>query len=434
MKNLSTFQIALLSICALAIFIGVLIFSGTIPGFRSEPGGTLGTVTLWGPVSEEEMRPFIDAFNKSYSDQFTVIYFGKSAATIEAELVDALASGTGPDLAILPADAIYHQANKILTIPYETLALRDFKDTFVEAGEVFLTPTGSLALPILVDPLVMYYNRDILSGEGIATPPATWSAFRQVVKDINVIDNSAVIKRTALAMGEFSNNRNAKAVLSLLLLQAGTPIVAYNETGYRSVLDDSFGGTISPGQAALDFFTQFANSGKDGYSWNRSLPEARDAFAAGILATYFGFGSELSAVKAKNPNLNFDVTTVPQRDTGRKLTFAHVYGLAILKNTANINGAVQAASTLASSAGAKPLAEVMGLPSARRDLLTMEIADPFKAAFNRSAIMSVSWLDPNSLATEQIFSSAVQRVTSGQSSPFDSITRASLELNAFFNK
>lgn len=434
MKNLSTFQIILLSFFALAIFIGVLIFSGTIPGFRSTGASTLGTVTLWGPVPEEEMRSFVDSFNKTYSDKFTLVYVGKSSASIEAELVDALASGTGPDLAILPADAIYHQANKVLAIPYTNLPLRDFKDTFVEAGEVFLTPEGSLALPILVDPLVMYYNRDILSGEGIAAPPATWSAFRQVVKDINVIDNSGVIKRTALALGEFSNNRNAKAVLSLLFLQAGTPIVSYNENGYHSVLDDSFGGTISPGQAALDFFTQFSDPGKDGYSWNRSLPEARDAFAAGILATYLGFSSELGAVKAKNPNLNFDVTTVPQRDAGRKLTFARVYGLAILKNSTNLAGAAQAALTLASSAGAKPLVEVMGLPSARRDLLAVEVKDPFAANFNRSAIMSVSWLDPNSLATEQIFSSAAQRVISGQSTAFDSISRASLELNAFFNK
>lgn len=434
MKNISLFQIVLLSFFALAIFIGVLIFSGTIPGFRATGTSALGPVTLWGSIPENNLRPFVDVFNKENSTDFNIIYVFKNPATMEAELVDALASGNGPDLAILPADIIYHQANKLLPIPYNTLPLRDFKDTFVEAGEVFLTPIGSLALPVFVDPLMMYYNRTILSGEGIATPPATWSSFRSVIKDINVIDNSSTIKRTALALGEFSNNRNAKDILSLLFLQAGTPIVTYNETGYHSVLNESFGGTISPGQAALDFFTQFVDPGKESYSWNRSLPEARDAFAAGILATYFGFSSELSSVRAKNPNLNFDVTTVPQRDAGRKLTFAKVYGLVIMRNSANLTGAAKAALALVTSSGNALLAQAAGLPPARRDLLLSVGLDPYQTAFNRGAVMSVSWLDPNSAATEQIFSSAVQRVVSGQSAVFDSINRASLELNAFFNK
>ncbi len=411
----------------------MLIFSGTIPGFRAESGGTLGTVTLWGPIPEQNLRSVIDTFNKANSAQFTLVYSTKNATTIEAELVDALASGSGPDLVILPADVIYRQANKLITIPYDTLPLRDFKDTFVEAGEVFLTPVGSLAFPILVDPLVMYYNRAILAGEGIATPPATWLAFRSVIKQINVIDNSGVIKRTALALGEFSNNRNAKNILSLLFLQAGTPIVIYDETGYKAVLDDSFGGTISPGQAALDFFTQFADPGKEGYSWNRSLPEARDAFAAGLLATYFGFGSELSSVRAKNPNLNFDVAIVPQRDSGRKLTFAKVYGLAILKNSSNLTGAAQAALVLVTKEVNASLAQTVGLPSARRDVLAGNFTDPYQATFVKSAVMSVSWLDPDALATERILNNAVSRVTTGQETPFDAITRADKELDNLFN-
>ncbi len=433
MKNLSTFQIILLSFFALAIFIGVLIFSGTIPGFRSSGTSSLGTVNLWGPIPEQTMTPFVQAFNKANKATYQIVYTFKSIDTIEPELVNALASGQGPDLIIFPSEMLYRQANKFVPIPYTTLSLRDFKDTFVESGEVLLTPAGSLALPLMVDPLMMYYNRDIFSGEGISTPPTTWSTFRTVVQKINVIDNSGAVKRTALALGEFSNNRNAKADLSLLLLQAGTPIVTYDQNnGYHSVLADAFGGTISPGQAALDFFTQFSDPGKDGYSWNRSLPEARDAFAAGILATYFGFGSELGAVKAKNPNLNFDVTTVPQRDAGRKLTFARVYGLGLVKNGPNLTAAAQVALALVTKDNSASFAQALGLPSARRDVLAGSFSDPYQASFAKGAIMSVAWLDPDALATERLLAGAASRVTTGQETAFDSITRANRELNQLF--
>ena len=430
MKNLSTFQIVLLSFFALAIFIGVLIFSGTIPGFRSATTSTLGSVNLWGPVPETTMTPFLEAFNKANKNTVQLVYTYKPLTTLESDFVNALASGRGPDLIILPSEMSYREADKFVPVPYTTLALRDFKDTFVESGEVFLTPNGTLALPLLVDPLVMYYNRDIFSGEGIAEPPATWSAFRQVVKNINVIDNSGSIKRTALAFGEFSNNNNAKADLSLLFLQAGSNIISYDvNNGYRASLTNTGGGAISPGQAALDFFTQFADPSKDGYSWNRSLPEARDAFAAGILATYFGFGSELNAVKDKNPNLNFDIANVPQRDNGRKLTFARVYGIGVVKQTTNPNGAVQAALDLASKDSSNALGQLLGLPSARRDVLSGNFSNPYQAALAKAAVMSVSWLDPDALATQQIFSTAVSRVITGQQTAYDSITRANKELD-----
>jgi ABC-type glycerol-3-phosphate transport system substrate-binding protein len=29
-------------------------------------------------------------------------------------------------------------------------------------------------MPLFVDPIVLYYNKDILSNEGIVNPPRTW--------------------------------------------------------------------------------------------------------------------------------------------------------------------------------------------------------------------------------------------------------------------
>lgn len=430
---MSTFQLIILSIFGLAIFIGLLVFSGSIPGFRESADGSLGTVTLWGTLPMTQVEVFLREFNEANAAVFKVIYVPKDPLTFEVELLDALASGQGPDLAIIPDSIIYREGNKFLPIPYETLSLRDFKDTFVEAGEVFLSPAGTLALPLTVDPLMMYYNRSLFSGAGIATPPATWTDFREQLRRINNIDNAGVIKTSLVAAGEFSNIVNAKPFLSLLFLQAGTPIVTLSADGeYRSALAVSTGGAMLPGQAALEFFTQFSNPSKTTYSWNRSLPEAKDAFAAGMLATYFGFGSEWPSIRAKNPNLNFDVTIPPQREGGRRLTFGRVEGVGILRASDNLPAAAAAAVALAGREGAGGWAAAAGRPPARRDLLAAPPGDDRQAAFYRGAVMAVSWVDPNAFATNAIFANAVERVTTGRETAYDSIVRASNELDNLF--
>lgn len=434
MKNISTFQVILLSVFGILILVGLLVFSGVIPGFRKNADGQYGTVVLWGTIQEGAFSDFISQFNSANKNVLKIQYVSKSPATFESELVEALANGVGPDLIILPSDLVYRQGNKIYPIPYESLSVGDFKDTYVGGAEIFLTSAGSLALPILVDPLVFYYNRDLLASNAIAEPPATWQQFREVAKKINQIDTRGNITRTAIAMGEFSNISNAKNILSLLLLQAGTPIVSITNTGYVSSLSDNLGFSLSPGQAALDFFTQFANPSKTTYSWNRSLPEAKDAFAAGSLATYFGLASELPDLRAKNPNLNLGVALVPQRNTEIKATFGRVYGLAILKSSKKTAGAAQAAISLAGKNSGSEISTIVGLPSARRDVIAAGSPNQWLSSFNDSALIVKTWLDPDPVATYQIFANAASRVLTGQSLPLDAIGRANQELNALLGR
>ena len=54
---------------------------------------------------------------------------------------------------------------------------RDFKNTYIEEGELYLAANGILGLPITVDPMVMYWNRDIFSSAAIAAPPSYWDEF-----------------------------------------------------------------------------------------------------------------------------------------------------------------------------------------------------------------------------------------------------------------
>src|SRR3989338_6876067 len=167
-----SFQVILIVVfIALAIF-GVLVFSGAIPigDSSNEPGG-LGTVVLWGTVDSGAMSPIFEEFNKT-NTTFSVQYVQKSSDTFDQDLLEALSEGKGPDLIFLPEDLAFHYANKIFPFPYQNYSLASFKTTFAGAGEVFLTKRGILALPIGIDPLVMYYNRSMLDANGVIYPPA----------------------------------------------------------------------------------------------------------------------------------------------------------------------------------------------------------------------------------------------------------------------
>jgi ABC-type glycerol-3-phosphate transport system substrate-binding protein len=432
MKDLSLFQLILLSLFGIAIVVGVMVFAGIIPGFRAPSGGTYGTVMVWGTFPDREMSDFVDEFNKVNKSILTLDYVARPKETFESDLLQVLATGQGPDLIILRSDLIYRQGDKLLPIPVESLSPRDFRDTFVTAGEIFLLPGGTRALPLLVDPMVMYYNQSILQSVAVAEVPATWTAFIAALNDINIIDTRGNITRTGAAAGEFANYDNAKELLSLLFLQAGTPIVTLGNNGYQSVLADNFSYTLSPGQAALDFFTQFANPSKTTYSWNRSLPEAKDALAAGILGTYFGFAGEEAEVRAKNPNLDLDVAIVPQRGTGERATLAHVYGVGIAQASPNLEAAAVAAVMLSAPESVALLSSMLGLPPARRDLLASGTTDPFDQIYYESALLGRTWLDPNPTQTEAIWRAMAERVTTGRALSLDSISRASQELEALF--
>src|SRR3989344_5034 len=167
---------------ALAVF-GVLVFSGAIPLGGDEEVGGAGTVVLWGTTKNSAISEALKEFNDA-NPTFVVRYVEKSPVSFDDDLLEALASGNGPDIIFLPENLVFHYANKIATIPFVNYPLAAFKNNFASAGEVFLTSNGVLALPMTVDPLMMYYSRSMLDANAIVYPPATWEELTALVPKI----------------------------------------------------------------------------------------------------------------------------------------------------------------------------------------------------------------------------------------------------------
>ena len=347
--------------------------------------------------------------------------------------MEALAAGVGPDLFFLPQDLIIRHRDKVFPVPYESFSERNFKNSFVGEAELYLDQKGILAFPFTIDPLVMYYNRDILEGAGIAQPPRFWENFFDIASSITKYDPSLNILQSTIAFGEFQNVAQAKDILSMLLLQFGNEIVVRSGDKFKVVLNDSFNLPQSPAGAVLRFYTEFSNPtttrGEGVYSWNKSLPNSIDAFTANELAFYFGYASELFVIQQKNPNLNFDVVEIPQiKDSRFKATFGKINALAIAKNSQNLSTAYVVANLLTRQDFIKELSVILSLPPARRDLLSIKPNNPYADIFYNSALISRGWLDPLKEATDIIFKNLVEDIVSGRLSVNESISKADGEL------
>jgi multiple sugar transport system substrate-binding protein len=290
--------------------------------------------------------------------------------------------------------------------------------------QIFMTADGSQALPFLIDPLVMYWNRDLFAAAGIPQPPRYWNELHEIARKITAFDEGSNLRRSAVALGGWENILGAKEILSTLIMQAGDPIVSIGPTGaLRATLGSSAPGVAEgPAASALRFYTEFGNPSKESYSWNRSLPLSRDAFAAGDLAIYFGAASDYRTIAARNPNLRFGVELVPQPEGSNvQLTFGRLTGLAVPRTAQNPTGALAIAQRFSAPAAAGLLYQHLALPPVRRDIAVDTSSNAALGVFIDSALISRAWHDPNPPATNAIFKAMVESVMSGRAGPTQAV-------------
>lgn len=431
---MNTFQLVVIGIFIFLAVFSVLVFSGAIPlpGVTRAP---VQEVTWWATIPDTQAAGLINNFNTEYEDRVQINYVEKDSRTLEADLIEALAAGRGPDLILAPQELIFKHADKLTPFSYDQIERRRFTDTFIEEGDLFLYPAGVVALPLAVDPLLLYYNRDFLNTARIVNPPRDWKELETQNKALTQADARSNITRSAIALGTFSNINNAKDILALLILQAGNPLVMRGGDGaWRVTIAEDFLGTGDQ-QAALatTFFNRFSDSSNLLYSWNSALPEAQQMFIRNSLAMYLGYASEYDLIRRQNPQINFDLAPVPQpsESTRGDITLGRLYGLAVLRASPKAAAAAQAAVLLAWSNYAKDWSDLMRLPPTRRDLLAVRPADPVAAAFYDSALIAHGWYDLNITATAGILRNLAESVRQQRVEVGSALAQTQRQLEAF---
>lgn len=430
--RISLFQGILLAVFIGGALLGLFVFAT----FTNTNSGAnqIGTVVIWGTLPEADMTAALAAAAQADQTLKNVTYVQKDPATFKGELTAAIATAAAPDLILISQEQIATLASVISPIPASTLPESTFTSTFAAEDSLFASPSGGyFGVPVLIDPLVLFANRAILSSEGIAQPPATWEALAGLVSRVAQVGKGSSITRALAALGTYSNTHNARAILSALFLQTGVPLSTRTSAGTitANLGTDSTASGLPAGQAVLRFYTQFSDPTKVSYTWNASLPDSQQAFLTGDLALYLGFASEARYFSEANPNLDFEVAPIPQPATATvRTTYGLAYALATPRGAPNASGAYQAAALLSGTAFQQALASATGLAPASRAALAAQPGDPALAVAYASALYAKGWLSPAPADTDTVFSGMITGVTSGRYGIDNALTSALRALNA----
>ena len=425
-KNIITGIFVIAAVAALMVFSGVIKI-----GTNSQEAQ--GSITIWGTIESSVMAPYL---SETTGGSINVSYEQKNPASYESDLINAFASGVGPDVFIMSHEYILRHTDKILEIPYSSLPRNSYESTYVDEGKLFLTDTGIMAFPLSIDPLVMYYNKPLISSAFILDIPQYWDEFIAFNPKITEYNGTGEISISAVSMGSYDNVRNAKGLISALILQNGNTIVGTDpkDSSKFSLLRANTT-TRTAAVPALDFYTSFSRFGSDTYSWNEALIDSQSKFIAGEVAVYFGRASEVENIRKKNPNLDFGVELFPQvRASKTRLTQGDMLGVSVSKQTKNIPAALSVASSLAGPQVAGNLAEDLRVAPARKDLLRDVPDDALRTLVYKSAIISAGWIDPAPERTHQLMRTLITNINTGALSTQDAIDRANADLNTILDQ
>ena len=322
---------------------------------------------------------------------------------------------------------------KLQTKP--TLTLRDLKNYFVDtvySDVVFTTPPKTAnalpvdqiyGLPLSVDTLAMYYNRDLLNNAGIVDPPKNWTEFQQDVTKITKLDQQGNILLSAAAIGTGGNISRSTDILTLLMMQNGAQMSgASGYPTFNIIPDDQAGRTVAPADEALKFYTDFASPVKEVYTWNDEMPNSIDAFASGQVAFMFGYSYHREQIESIAPKLNYKIAPIPQIEGNPQANFANYWVETVSNRSKNLNEAWDFTTFAASKDQVGSYLNKTKKPTALRSLIDTQNLDEDISPFSSQILTAKTWYkgeDPN--AMEEAFKSMIDSVVSGALSVRDAI-------------
>lgn len=370
-------------------------------------------------------------------------------------LLDALAEDKGPDVLSLQTTWLGDWQPRLLpmpasiTIPYSELQgsikkelvtvlkttpgttikqlTNDFIDT-VAPDVVLPTPQDDPRLPLVdkiyglplsVDTLVLFYNRDMLNNAGIPQPAANWKEFHDQVKKLTRLDSTGTIIQSGAALGSAANVARSADIVSNLMMQNGAPMT--DDHGVASFDKYPPGGEDRPnppGAEALIFYTDFANPEKEVYTWNDKMPGSIEAFANGQTAYFFGYAYNLPTIRLLNKNLRFGTAPFPQIEGNKPLYFANYWVESVSNKTDYPNEAWDFVQFLTRADQAEKYLSASVKPTALRSLVNKQLEHDDLAIFASQLPSAKTWYHGTDIdATEKTFAEMIGQTLSGEMDP-----------------
>lgn len=334
---------------------------------------------------------------------------------IYERLVEALAEDKGPDIVSVPVRQLPFYKSKLATMPSSVKdAIMETKKTATGGTETVISlrttvlPTvlniereffqtvkkdavidGKIyGLPLSLDSLVIYYNKDILDRSGVPEPPKTWEEFQNAVRKTTKFNkDTGKISQSGVALGLAENINNFDDIFYVLLKQSGVTLGS-----------DGFAWTGSknenPLRNVLDFYTDFANPNRDTYSWNAEQEVALERFIKGGSAFFFGYNYHYNLIKSQGANLNFDILPLIQLNAENPVNVTNYSLQGVISKSKNQELAWNFINYLA-NLNVKDYLDQTGRPTAKRAFLLEQKNKPELTPFVNDLLIVENWYRGN---------------------------------------
>jgi multiple sugar transport system substrate-binding protein len=441
----------------LALSLVLIISSGC--GFNPELGSgnkdkmKPTTVNYWrvfdGPDAFQEI---INKYNAMHPN-INIVYRKLRYEEYEKELLDAFAEDRGPDIFSIHNTWIKKYKSKLYPLPAtinmafpvvkgsikketiievrtnKSLTLKELKDNYADVvySDVVIKDFNQTTqknveniygLPLFIDTLALFYNKDLFNNAGIALPPAFWNKeFQQDVKKLTKQDVKGEIVQSGTALGGSTNIERFSDILSVLMMQNGTVMLdPSGKVMFDQVPETLKGQGINPGVEALRFYSDFANPAKEVYSWNKNLEKSTTLFNQGKLAMMFGYAYFLPTIKAEAPKINFGIAKLPQIEGNTQLiNFANYWVESVSAKSKVKNEAWDFVQFAAKAEQVKSYLAIAKKPAALKSLISSQLDDIDMGVFADQVLTAKSWYkgeDPT--AAEKIIGDMIDSAGDGK--------------------
>ena len=393
------------------------------------------TLTIWRVFDDDSTYSSIMNAYQALHPNISFNYKELRYNEYEDELLRAFAEGEGPDIFSIHNTWIGEYKSLIkplpdsLTIPYSqtrgtikketvytiqeepTLSQRVLKNDYVDivVQDVLRSykPNAKaeveeriFALPMSVDSLALYYNKDLLNAAGIPEPPSTWTEFQDQVTKLTKIGVEDKIIQAGASIGTSRNVERAFDILSILMMQNGTQMT---DSRYQA----TFGQETDTGFLASEatrFYTDFANPLKAVYTWNADQPDSFDAFIKSNTAFFFGYSYHNAFIRAANQKLNFSITALPQIDGGKVVNYANYWVETVAKSSNAGDWAWDFVQFATEADHVGSYLKTAKKPTALRSLISSQLEDEMLSVFAGQTLTARSWyMGNNANVAEEAF-------------------------------
>jgi multiple sugar transport system substrate-binding protein len=407
----------------LAVVVSCVLFSGFgCKGVTQEQAAATKAVSLeyWTVFDDVEQINALIAKYTAERPYLKVTVRQLRSDELYARLTEALAEDKGPDMISVHTRDLKKFQSKLTTMPPSYVDTTVVKQKNIVGQVETSINTNALALPTVfqidreflqtvkkdaildnkiyglplsVDTMAIYYNKDLLDRAQVAEPPSTWEQFQEAVRKISKFNNeTGTITQSGAALGGANNITGIDDILYILFKQSEVEMVSRDGRAVFNMQPSGLGsGVESPAMSVMNFYTDFANPTRDTYSWNEAMPDSLESFIQGRTAFFLGYSYNNAQIKARAPQLNFGILPLIQLNPEKSVNVANYWIQCVVGKSQHQNEAWGLINFLTRSQATETYLNNTKRPTALRSLVVKQKEDLDLLPFVSQSLIADSW-------------------------------------------